>query len=96
RLDLRDPLVAAAWNRFRDDPSSADAIRGMGATIRDRAHLDLRSYRTRSTITGGAAGVGQIVQIGGEYDHAIESSRLLAASSRPPGGLWEQRADCVA
>jgi hypothetical protein len=34
-------------------------------------------------------------RIGGEYDHAIERSRLLAASSRPPGGLWEPRLDCL-
>jgi hypothetical protein len=95
RLDLRDPLVAAAWRRFRDDPSSGDAIGGLGAAIRDRAHLDLRTYRTDSSISGAAAGIGQVVQIGGEYEHTIENSRLLSAVSRPAGGLWEQRFDCA-
>lgn len=95
RLDPRDPLVAAAWRRFRDDPADSGAIRALGEAIRDRAHLDLRMYRTRSTSTGAAAGIGQVVQISGEYDHTVENSRLLAASSRPSGGLWEQRFDCV-
>lgn len=96
RLDPRDPLVAAAWKRFRDDPGGGDAIRGLGEAIRDRAHLDLRTYRTSSTSSGASAGIGQVVQVAGEYDHTVESSRLLSASSRPPGGLWEERFDCVA
>lgn len=96
RLDLRDPLVAAAWNRFRDDPAGAHAIRGLGEAIRDRARLDMRTYRTNSASNGVAAGIGRIVQVAGELDHTIEDSRLLSASSRPPGGLWEQRLDCVA
>jgi hypothetical protein len=96
RLDLRDPLVAAAWARFRDDPGDRDAIRGLGAAIRDRAHLDARAYRTNATSNGGAAGIGEIVQVGGEFDHTVEDSRLLAARSRPADGLWEQRLDCLA
>ena len=96
RLDLRDPLVAAAWARFRDDPGSGAAIRGLGEAIRDRAHLDLRAYRTNSTLSGASAGVGLGVQIGGEVEHTTEHSRLLAAVSRPAGGLWEQRLDCLA
>jgi hypothetical protein len=95
RLDLRDPLVAAAWARFRDAPGSAVAIRGLGEMIRERAHLDLRTYHTSSTSRGASAGVGQGVQVGGEIEHTVESSRLLAAASRPAGGLWEQRLDCL-
>ena len=95
RLDLGDSLVAAAWRRFRDDPDSGDAIRALGETIRDRAHLDLRTYRTSSTYSGVSAGVGQIVQAGGEYDHTVETSRLVSAATRPSGGLWERRLDCL-
>ena len=96
RLDLRDPLVAAAWRRLRDDAGSAEAINGLGETVRDRAHIDLRTYRTSSTSSGASAGIGQIVQAGGEYEHTIEDARLVSASSRPAGGLWERRLDCVA
>jgi hypothetical protein len=95
RLNLRDPLVAAAWARFRDDPGSGVAIRGLGEAIRDRAHLDLRTYRTNSTSSGASVGIGQVVQVGGEVEHTVEHSRLLSAASRPAGGLWEQRLDCL-
>jgi hypothetical protein len=95
RLDLRDPLVAAAWEDFRDHPGSGRAIRVLGETIAERAHFDVRTYRTKSTSSGVSAGIGQVVQLGGEYEHLIEDSRLVAASSRPSGGLWERRFDCV-
>jgi hypothetical protein len=96
RLDLRDPLVASAWEDFRDHPGSGSAIRSLGETIAERAQFDVRTYRTKSTSSGASAGIGQIVQVGGEYEHLIENSRLVAASTRPAGGLWEQRSDCVA
>lgn len=95
RLDVRDPLVAAAWRRFRDDPTSGDAIRALGAAIRDRALLDVRVYRTDTTSDGAAAGLGAGVQVGGEYEHSVETSRLLGARSRGAGGLWETRLDCL-
>lgn len=95
RLDLHDPLVASAWQRFRGDPASGTAISALGEVIRDRAHLDLRTYSTNSTSRGASVGIGQIVQVGGEYEHTIENSRLLSASSRPSGGLWEERVDCL-
>ena len=96
RLDLRDPLVVAAWKRFLEDRGSGHAIRALGEAVRDRARLDLRTYRTSSTSSGVSAGIGQVVQAAGEYDHTIENARLLSASTRPPGGLWEKRLDCVA
>ncbi len=95
RLDLRDPVVAATWADVRHDPSSGAAIRALGETIRDRAHLDVRVYRTDSTSSGAAAGISEVVRVGGAFDHTIDRSRLLTAASRPPGGLWEQRLDCV-
>ena len=95
RLDLRDPQVQAIWARFRRNPTSASAIRALGETLRDRAYLDLRAYRTGSTARGGAAGISGGVRLGGEYDHVTDAARLLSASSRPPAGLWERRLDCV-
>lgn len=96
RLDLRDPLVAAAWRRFRDDPAGGEAIGALGVAIRDRSQLDVRAYRTEVTSDGAAAGIADVVQVGGEFEHTVEGSRLLAARSRPAGGLWEERLDCVA
>jgi hypothetical protein len=96
RLNLRDPLVRAAWDRFRRHPTSADAIRALGAAIADRAYLDVRVFRSDSQATGAAVGISEGGRIGGEYDHVVDRSRLSAASSRPPGGLWERRFDCLA
>ena len=96
RLDLRDPVLRAVWARFRGDPASAGAIRALAATLRDRAHLDVRAYRTDATADGVAAGIAGGVRVGAEFDHAIDRTRLIAASSRPPAGLWERRLDCLA
>ena len=96
RLSLLDPVVRAAWERFRRDPASGAAIRALGETIRERAYLDVRAYRTASTAGGGEIGVSAGLRVGAEYDHVIDEARLLAASSRPPAGLWERRLDCVA
>ena len=95
RLNLRDPVVQATWERFRRHPTSAAAIRALGATLRDRAYLDARAYRSDATASGVAAGISGGVRVGGEYDHVIDRSRLLGASSRPPAGLWERRSDCL-
>jgi hypothetical protein len=96
RLDLRDPVVQAAWARVRRHPTSAAAIRALGSVIGRRAYLDARAYRTDSTATRVAAGISEGVRLGGEYDHVVDRSRLLSASSRPPAGLWERRFDCLA
>jgi hypothetical protein len=95
RLDLRDPVVQAAWARFRRHPASGAAIRALGAMFGDRAYLDVRTYRTDSTASGVDVGISEGGRLGGEYDHVVDRSRLLSASSRPPAGLWERRFDCV-
>jgi len=95
RLDLRDPLVRETWARVRANPANRAAIGALARTIRDRAHLDVRTYRTDASADGAAVAIAGGVRVGGEYDHAIDRARLLAASSRPPGGLWERRLDCV-
>ncbi len=95
RLDLSDPDVAAAWKRFRRSPLSVTAIRGLARALRERAHLDLRTYKSKSTSNGTALGVAIGFKLGGETEHTIDRFNLLAASSRPPGGLWEPRLDCV-
>ncbi|MDP2712272.1 MAG: hypothetical protein Q8O56_13730 [Solirubrobacteraceae bacterium] len=95
RLDLRDPLAAATWANFRRNPTSGAAVGALGAAIRDRAFLDVRTYRTDSSSTGVGVGVAFGVRLGGEIEDTSDRSRLLEASSRPPGGLWESRFDCV-
>jgi Flp pilus assembly pilin Flp len=96
RVDLRDPEVAAAWAAFRHDPTSASAIRALAAQLRTRASLDVRRYAVSTDSDGAAAGLGAGPRVGGEIDHTTDRARLLAAATRPPGGLWERRTDCVA
>ena len=95
RVDLTDPQVATAWKRFRGSPASPAAIRGLGQALRDRAHLDLRTYRARNSSNGTALGLALFAKFGVETERSIDRFNLLAASSRPPGGLWEPRLDCV-
>lgn len=96
RVDLRDPEVAAAWDAFRHDPGNPAAIRALGALLRTEAYLDVRSYAVRSEYAGVAAGLALGLKVGGELDRTTDRSRLLSAATRPPGGLWERRIDCVA
>jgi hypothetical protein len=96
RVDLRDPDVAAAWAAFRHDPENPAAIRALGALLRSEAYLDVRSYAVRSESGGVAAGLALGLELGGEFEHTTDRSRLLSAATRPPGGLWEPRMDCVA
>lgn len=96
RVDLTDPEVAAAWKRFRGSPTSLATIRGLGYALHEHAFLDLRTYRARSATSGTSVSLAIGWKIGAETDHSIERFDLLAASSRPPGGLWEPRLDCGA
>jgi len=96
RSDMTDPEIAAAWKRFRGSPTSPAAIRGLGQALRERARLDVRTYRARNSSIGTSIGLAFGVKFGAETDRAIDRFNLLAASTRPPGGVWEPRLDCVA
>ena len=95
RVDLTDPEVAAAWGAVRSNPASPAAIRALGAIMRTRGHLDARVYAVSSESDGAAASIAHVVKLGGELDRTTESASLLSASSRPPGGVWERRVDCL-
>ncbi|MDX6680173.1 MAG: hypothetical protein QOG94_212 [Solirubrobacteraceae bacterium] len=95
RVDLRDPGVSAAWAVFRRDPTNPASVRALAVQLRERAHLDVRSYALRSDFDGVAGGIALGLKVGGELDRTRDRSRLLTAATRPPGGLWEQRVDCV-
>lgn len=95
RVDLRDPAVALAWKAFRGSPTSGAAIRALGEALRTHASVDVRSYRIDGSSSGIEGSVAVGIKVGGEYEHAVDRARLLAAASRPPFGLWEARVDCV-
>jgi hypothetical protein len=95
RVDLRDPAVAGAWRTFRGAPTSTAAIRALGEQLRSHATVDVRDYRVDSSAVGAGVGLAVGLKLGGEYEQATDRSRLLAASTRPPFGLWEARVDCA-
>jgi hypothetical protein len=95
RVDLRDPAVAGAWRMFRRSPTSSASIRALGAALRTHASVDVRSYRLDGSSSGIEGSVALGIKLGGEYEHAVDRARLLAAATRPPFGLWEARVDCV-
>jgi len=95
RVDLTDPAVAAAWRDFRRSPKSMSAIRALAERLRARAHLDVRTYGTGSSTRGAAAGIGAFFKLGAESEDTVELAQLESAATRPPGGLWEPRLDCV-
>jgi hypothetical protein len=96
RVALDDPAVRAALAAWRRSPASAAAVRGLGAALRDRARVDVRSYARRASSDEDGATVGAGLRLGVEVGRERESTRLLSALTRPPGGLWEPRLDCVA
>jgi hypothetical protein len=94
QVDLRDPDAAAAWKAFRHHPTSPGAIRALGAILRDESQLSVSSYAVDSDAIGISAGIAFALKAGGEVGQTVDRARLLTASTRPPGGLWERRFDC--
>lgn len=95
QVDLHDPVVAAAWRAFRHDPTSADAIRALAASLRDESQLSMSHYAVDSQVGGAALEAAAGLKLGVELGHATDRARLLTAAFRPPGGLWERRFDCL-
>jgi hypothetical protein len=96
RVSLEDPAVRDPLRAWRRAPASVDAVRALGAALRDRARVDVRRYarQASSDSDGGSLGFGP--RVGVELQRSRERTRLVSAVTRPPGGLWERRVDCVA
>ena len=95
RVDLSDPDIAAAWADFRRNPKNLSAISALAERLRTRARLDVRTYATRSATNGAAGSIGAFFRLGAESEETVELARLESATTRPPGGLWEPRLDCM-
>jgi hypothetical protein len=95
-VSLDDPAVREALRAWRRSPTSLDAVRALGVALRDRARVDVRRYtrQASSDSDGGALGLGP--RVGVELSRDREATRLVSAVTRPPGGLWERRVDCLA
>jgi hypothetical protein len=94
-VSLDDPEIAAALRAWRRSPASGEAVLALGRTLRDRARLDLRRYAREGSSDDDGVDAGTGVRAGIAWGRDREATRLLSAVTRPPGGLWERRLDCV-
>jgi hypothetical protein len=94
-VGLDDPEVLAALRAWRRAPVSDRAVAGLGRALRDRARLDVRRYAREATSDTDGASAGAGVRLALDVGRSSETTRLVSASTRPPGGLWEERLDCL-
>lgn len=103
-LDLGDPANLAAASAFvrtlRDPDLRAGAALAVTGALRRRldasGRTSARVYSLDVRHSGGRAGVDAGVGVGGGYEHAVEQTRLVAASEREGSGPWLERGDCLA
>ncbi|MBJ7470622.1 MAG: hypothetical protein JHD16_04945 [Solirubrobacteraceae bacterium] len=96
QLDPADPAVAAAIERWKRAPADLQALRALGEAAADRAALDDRTFAlTDDKRVRGLAGQAP----SGAAAVALTDERAIALltdqRSRPSGGLWETRLDCM-
>lgn len=101
-LDLTVPENAAAAQRLVKAlrPGRAvelpDAVRALGGAIASGARLDLARYRKSERRYGGNVDASLGLGVGAGLDVVLTGGELADALTRPPGGAWERRADCLA
>ncbi|MDO9353109.1 MAG: hypothetical protein Q7T55_05410 [Solirubrobacteraceae bacterium] len=96
RLDPNDSRVLAALAQWQRDPTSATAIADLGRAASTNAALDVRTFDTKRTEhPGGFGGKAHALTLEVGYGSASDVSKLTSQRSRPPGGEWEDRTDCV-
>jgi len=96
RLDLRVPENARAFAAWRAAPLDVRTAETLARAVARAGRVELRAYATagREDSSGVSARLG--LEVGGEWREGEEHERLVGASDRPPGGLWEPRLDCAA
>ncbi|WP_210493915.1 hypothetical protein [Patulibacter sp. SYSU D01012] len=75
---------------------AAAAARRLGRWAVDDGWVDEREYRTAEATDGVDAELGLGLKLGLKDQEIRSTARLVGARSRPPGGLWESRTDCLA
>lgn len=102
RVDLTRPQVGDALRGLlgairQGAPGRAVRVAAeLGRWAAAEGAFERRTYRVveRRGARGGSLALG--VKLGYETTDAASEWRLERASTRPPGGIWEQRVDCVA
>ncbi|MGX6447231.1 hypothetical protein ACVU7I_04085 [Patulibacter sp. S7RM1-6] len=102
RVDLTRPTVreeveGMVGGLTRGRPGEAvAAARRLGRWAVDDGWIDEREYRTAEVTSGVDSELGLGLKLGLKDQEIRSTARLVGARSRPPGGLWESRTDCLA
>lgn len=101
RVDLTRPQVAAGISGVLRGLVSADVGRArstavaLGRWAADEGWIDQREYATESDPEGFDGEIALGLKLGVRDTRTHSAERLVDARSRPPGGLWEDRTDCL-
>lgn len=92
--DADDPSILAALTQMRRDPG-ASALKALTAAVYERGRVDRRTYEVGGDTQGAKGSIALGAKLGAGYEESTGHARLVDASSKPPGGVWERRFDCV-
>lgn len=92
--DPDDPTILAALSRLRRDPG-ASGLKALTAAVYERGRVDRRTYELGGDSEGVDGSIALGAKLAGGYEQSTGHARLVDASSKPPGGVWEQRFDCL-
>jgi hypothetical protein len=101
RLDLTRPALREGLSGTLGGLLSGDLGRarsaavGLGRWAADESWIDQREYRTDDVTDGPDVELALGFKLGFRDQESHGTERLVSALSRPPGGLWEDRTDCV-
>ncbi|WP_320669758.1 hypothetical protein [Patulibacter defluvii] len=102
RLDLTRPAAAAQLRALiaglvaGRGPAAQRAAAALGRWAREDGWIDEREYRVGATVDGREVELGLGLRLAVHERDVREVSRLVAARTRPPGGVWDPRPDCLA
>ncbi|CAB4920757.1 unannotated protein [freshwater metagenome] len=102
RVDLTRPAVAAGLGDVLRALAHGDADETRAAAARlgrwaaDEGWVDRRAYRLAGEEEGPDVELGLGLRLGFRDRTSRSTERLVEARTWPPGGLWEDRTDCVA
>ncbi|MGK2939203.1 MAG: hypothetical protein ACSLFR_15595 [Solirubrobacteraceae bacterium] len=92
--DPDDPTILAALRAFGDGPSPS-ALKTLTQAVYGHGRVDRRAYEVDEDSEGAGGSLALGAKVGAGYEQATENARLVEASTRPPGGVWERRFDCL-
>ncbi|MBF6620178.1 MAG: hypothetical protein ITG02_08090 [Patulibacter sp.] len=101
RVDLTRPQIADALRsvlgavRSGSPGRAVSAATTLGRWAATEGAIERRTYRVAEHRDAGGRSLALGAKLGYETEDASSEWRLERAATKPPGGIWEQRIDCV-